>query len=144
MPMKTLVFLISLVPENLLLRVYHVKTKKKWEGQKLVHFLLQVNLVSLLWGTRNRGNLQQTWTPDPCHFLLNLMVIPRIKLQAFTSQVRGFNLLRFQVLKVSSRVFPTSDSDSSSSISITMQFSVIGWIDHVPRGLPGYAIYQLL
>ncbi len=62
----------------------------------------------------------------------------------FPSPLRGFNLLRFQVLKVSSRVFPTSDSDSSSSISIAMQFSVFGWIDHVLWGLPGYAIYQLL
>jgi hypothetical protein len=32
MLVKTLVFLICLVPENLLLRVYHAKTKKKWEG----------------------------------------------------------------------------------------------------------------
>jgi len=62
----------------------------------------------------------------------------------FPSPLHGFNLLRFQVLKVSSRVFPTSDSDSSSSVSISMQFSAIGWIDHVPRGLPGYAIYQVL
>ncbi len=62
----------------------------------------------------------------------------------FPSPLHSFNLLTFQVRKVSSSVFPTSDSNSSSSVSIAMQFSVIGWIDHVPRGLPGYAIYQLL
>ncbi len=62
----------------------------------------------------------------------------------FPSPLHDFNLLRFQVLKVSSRIFQTSDSDSSSSVSIAMQFSVIGWIDRVLRGLPGYAIYQLL